>query len=50
MAADEHGVEPGADARTLTLSDAVFAIAMTLLVISIGLPRVGPNERALEGS
>jgi TMEM175 potassium channel family protein len=28
----------------LALSDAVFAIAMTLLVLSIGLPRVGPDE------
>jgi uncharacterized membrane protein len=44
MAVDERRPEAGADVRTLALSDAVFAIAMTLLVLSIGLPRPGAHE------
>ena len=45
MAADDERPGPGADPRTLALSDGVFAIAMTLLVLSIGLPRPGEHER-----
>jgi uncharacterized membrane protein len=44
MAADDERPGPGADARTLALSDGVFAIAMTLLVLSIGMPRPGRHE------
>jgi uncharacterized membrane protein len=44
VSADERRAEPGADVRTLALSDAVFAIAMTLLVLSIGLPHVAPHD------
>ena len=35
MAADDERLGPGADPRTLALSDGVFAIAMTLLVLSM---------------
>ena len=45
MAADDERPGPGADSRTLALSDGVFAIAMTLLVLSIGMPRPGEHER-----
>ena len=45
MAADDERPGPGADPRTLALSDGVFAIAMTLLVLSIGMPRPGEHER-----
>jgi uncharacterized membrane protein len=45
MAADDERPGPGADSRTLALSDGVFAIAMTLLVLSIGMPRPGQHER-----
>jgi uncharacterized membrane protein len=45
MAADDERTGPGADPRTLALSDGVFAIAMTLLVLSIGMPRPGEHER-----
>jgi Endosomal/lysosomal potassium channel TMEM175 len=44
MAADDERPGPGADPRTLALSDGVFAIAMTLLVLSIGMPRPGEHE------
>jgi uncharacterized membrane protein len=44
MAADDERPGPGADPRTLALSDGVFAIAMTLLVLSIGMPRPGQQE------
>jgi uncharacterized membrane protein len=44
MAADDERPGPGADPRTLALSDGVFAIAMTLLVLSIGMPRPGQHE------
>ena len=33
-------------ARTLALSDGVFAIALTLLVVSIGLPSIGDAQSA----
>jgi uncharacterized membrane protein len=45
MAADDERPGPGADSRTLALSDGVFAIAMTLLVLSIGMPRPGQHEQ-----
>jgi uncharacterized membrane protein len=45
MAADDERPGPGADPRTLALSDGVFAIAMTLLVLSIGMPRPGEHGR-----
>jgi uncharacterized membrane protein len=45
MAADDERTGPGADPRTLALSDGVFAIAMTLLVLSIGMPRPGEHEQ-----
>jgi TMEM175 potassium channel family protein len=45
MAADDERPGPGADPRTLALSDGVFAIAMTLLVLSIGMPRPGRHEQ-----
>jgi hypothetical protein len=44
MAADDERPGPRADPRTLALSDGVFAIAMTLLVLSIGMPRPGEHE------
>jgi Endosomal/lysosomal potassium channel TMEM175 len=44
MAADDERPRPGADPRTLALSDGVFAIAMTLLVLSTGMPRPGEHE------
>jgi hypothetical protein len=37
MAADDERPGPGADPRTLALSDGVFAIAMSLLVGGCGL-------------
>lgn len=45
MTADDERPGPGADARTLALSDGVFAIAMTLLVLSIGMPHPGEHGR-----
>src|ERR1700750_231541 len=36
--------EQGVDPRTLALSDGVFAIALTLLVLSIRLPDVTPGH------
>jgi hypothetical protein len=44
MAADDERPGLGADPRTLALSDGVFAIAMTLLVRSIAMPRPGERE------
>jgi uncharacterized membrane protein len=41
MATEE---ETGSDTRTLALSDGVFAIALTLLVLAIHLPVVKPGE------
>jgi hypothetical protein len=46
MAADDERSGPGADPRTLALSDGVFAIAMTLLVLSIGMPRLNLARHA----